>query len=415
MLTPVATIANIPFRRKFFSVGLSVRLLNNTLNTEVDITKFVKEPGISKLKKSVDTNDFNIGFFKETNITLVCDNSENRFMDSRGFFKNGVIDGSVIRVVAGYVDPEDETVETEVAFEGVIEGKGTVGNSKKEERRFMVLSFSSVIRKLQSKSGAAVSGQTFQNAFSNLLNVQEVLRYLTIDIANINPKVNLTIDEGSFFIGKSLQESIDALILASNSIMVIRDNAVHIIPRDENPTVDFEYFGKGSNTPANVMDISGQTDGDRRLITSVLVQNQPQPFNASTFVIDRYGFRQKELDLGFMTDPAKIETIALNIIDEFQIPKPELFIRSPYIGNQLDIMSLATIDNRGYNLDVDPSRYSRNFKYSSGATYVIKRGGLRYSDKIGWKVLSIEHDFNKFTTTVGLRQKGNEIGDNLIA
>ncbi len=414
-LTEVARISNLSARTKFFQVKLAVRLNDNTIAPNIDISKFVKEKTVSRLKKSIDTNDFNIGFFKETNINITVDNSENRFMEGEGFFTNGIIDGSIIRIIAGYIDPETGIAFTEMSFEGVIEGKGTVGNLKRETRKFTVLSFSSVIRKLESKSGAAVSGQTFQNAFFNMFNVAEVLRYLTVNIGNINPQVNLIIDDSTFFIGKTLQESIDALILASNSVMVLRDNEIHIVPRDESPAVEFEYFGKGSRVPGNIDDMTNQTDGTRRLITSVKVAGVTQPFNSSAFIIDRFGFKQKELDIGFITDPAKQAIIANNVLNEFQIPKQELFVSSSYIGDQLDILDLITIDNPGYIINPNPTRYNRGFKYNSGAQYGTRKGGLRYKPNIGWKVLSIDHNYSKYTTRVGVRQIGNKIGDNLIS
>lgn len=406
VLSPVAKHSNESYQIKFIRAELAARNLDNTLQPFRDISRFVKKAGISTLKKSIDTNDFDVGFYEQSNVNLVLDNSLGSFMRDKGFFLNQLIDRSKVRIKAGFENAVTGSNDFEVAFEGIISGETMNANLKREDISYKVISYSSLINQLKTRGGAAVNGQEFKTTFFNLLNVTEIKNYLTVDIANINPKLNETIDDGSWFEGKQLNEAINKLLIASNSVLIIKNNTIFIKSRDENPTVKFNYYGKGSAFPANIVDIKNYNEGDKRIITRVLFEGDTVPFEAEQFVIDKYGAKLKTVDLGFITDPDKKRIIALNIIEEFKFPKTEFEIVGPYLGNQADILDLIIADNPGYVFNQDPSRYDTDATYDTTFRYADQRTGIRIENNIGFKALAVKHSYTKYTTTLKVRRIG---------
>jgi hypothetical protein len=406
VLSPVAKHSNEPFQIRFLKVELAARNLDNTLQPFRDISRYVKRAGIGALKKSIDTNDFDVGFYEQSNVNLVLDNSLESFMRNKGFFLNQLIDRSKVRITAGFENRVTGSNDFEVAFEGIISAETMSANLKREEISYKVISYASLINKLKTRGGAAVNGQDFKTTFFNLLNVAEIKNYLTVDLSNINPKLNETVDDGEWFENKQLNEAINKLLIASNSVLIIKNNTIFIQSRDENPDVKFNYYGKGSAFPSNIVNIENYNEGDKRIITRVLFEGDTVPFDADQFIIDKYGAKLKTVDIGFITDTDKKRNIANNMLGEFKFPKTEFEITGPYTGNQVDILDLITADNPGYVFEIDPARYDTDATYDTTFKYVDQRTGIRIENNIGFKVLSVEHNYLKYTTTLKVRRIG---------
>jgi hypothetical protein len=414
-LSAVAKHSNDPFQIRYLKVELAARNLDNTLQPFRDISRYVRRAGIGALKKSIDTNDFDVGFYEQSNVNLVLDNSLGSFMRNQGFFLNQLIDRSKVRITAGFENRVTGSNDFEVAFEGIISAETMSANLKREDISYKVISYASLINKLKTRSGAAVNGQDFKTTFFNLLNVTEIKNYLTVDLANINPKLNESVDTGAWFENKQLNEAINKLLIASNSVLLIKNNTIHIQGRDENPTVKFNYYGKGSAFPANIINIKNYNEGDKRVITRLIFEGDSVGIESEQFVIDKYGAKLKTVDLGFITDPDKKIIIGTNIIDEFQFPKPEFEISGPYVGNQVDILDLIIVDNPGYVFNQDPSRYDTDNTYDTTFRYNSQRTGLRIENNIGFKVLAVDHNYTKYMTTLKVRRIGVTEYDGILS
>ena len=414
-ITQVAKHSKQSFQLKFRKVEIAPRKNDNFLDDFVDVTNFVRGGGIGKLRKSIDTNNFTIGLFDQNNLNLVLDNSDGFFNHNEGLFKNRIENRSKVRITAGYLDNEniprtDNSVDSEIMFDGIINSEATSRESQKETCKYKILSYISIIKSLKAKSGVVVSGMTFQTAFFNLLNVFEITQYLTVDLSNINPNLNLVIDDGSPFEDIQLDEAIDNLLLFSNSVLNIVNNTIIVKSREESDEVKFEFFGKGSNFPSNIVNIFGENPGQRRVITRISFPFIAIPsFEAEAAIQDRFGSKLKKIDFPIITDESKLQIIATNILDEFKIPKRELNLITPYIGNQLELLDTVTIDNPGYNFNEDASVYGAA-EYDD-ATYAEIKGGLKIRPDTGFKTLSIEHDLDRYLTTLKLREIGAGLFD----
>lgn len=398
------------FQIRYLKVYLGARLPSNDYLPDVDVSRYVVDKKIGKYSQSIDSDPFGIGFYVESNIKLSLDNDDQLFTEGKGYFSGAIIDRSKFKVVAGYRDTDNpENADFETTFEGIIDDRLTQFNDD-DSVDFTVLSYSGILSKLRTDPGAVTNGQSFQTAFFNLLNRPEVKNLLTLDIANINPKVDLEIQDYTYFVGKQMKQALDSLLLAASSVMLIVGNTIKIVPRNESKQVRFQFYGLGTNKACNIINLDNYVSGLSRVINRVEIDGDV--YEASNALIQKYGANLQSYDIPFITDDDYKRSVANTILDEFSYPKPELELTTDFIGNEIKLLDLVTIDNEGVTLDENPAVYGR--AVYGEATYVQRKGSLRISGLVGYKVLSIDHDFNRFTTTLGLRQIGLSGNDSLI-
>jgi|GEM_PF-4041257 len=396
--------ARLPYQIRYIRAYLASRNANNTYNAWQDVSRYVVDANLGQSTKSIDTNDFDIGFYEESNQQIAFDNSYGDFMEGQGFFQNAIVDRSKVKIVAGYQDIESLQPEYQVTFEGIIDDRGTSIDTTQENCVFTVLAYSSIFKRLLADPGAVTNGQTFQQALFNLMNRGDVSNLLTIDINNINPQVNLTIDNSDWFAGQQLDSAINGLLLAGNSVLKITDNTVYISGRTESSTVRFQFFGKGSAKPANIVSIQDYNNGLRRQFSQVQVNNIT--FDAADDIMNLYGADLKQIDVSFINDPDAISAIVKNILNEFQYPKAELMLTTDFLGSEIDILDMVTIDNEGFIEDAQPAFYGMAVYGQS--QYVTRQGGVKIRGIEGFKVLSVTHDYKAYTSTYKLRLVGNQ-------
>lgn len=396
------------YQIKYIRAYLAPRNYDNTYDAWINVTRYVDSSNIGQSSKSIDSDDFSIGFYEESNVRIAFDNLEAKFTDGRGFFEGKVVDQSKVKIVAGYISvnaPDDASAaEFETTFEGVIDERATALDTDRESAQFQILAYSSIIRRLQADPGAVTNGQTFQVALFNLLNRTEINQLLTVDLDNINPQVNETVDVATWFSGKQLTDAVNRLLYASNSVMRVTNNTIYISGRVESSTVRFQFFGKGSNKPANIYSLKNFNSGTKRVITRLTINGTT--IEASSDLISRYGSQAKTIDLGFLTDTTKVGIVGADIIDEFAYPKQEMELTTDFLGNEIDILDMVTIDNEGNLVDPNPPVYGRAV-YGIDS-YTRRQGGIRIRNIEGFKVLGITHDYRQYTTTYKLRSVGNQ-------
>lgn len=400
----LARLARRACQQRYLRVYLAPRLAAGGYDDWIDVSRFAVETNLGKYTRSIDSGDFDIGYYEEANVQIAFDNEEARFSADSGYFANRLIDRSRLRIVAGYVDPGDPTQRVyDVDFEGIIDDRASKLDSDNENAQFTALSYSSILGRLKADPGAVTNGQTFQQALHNLLARSPVTDLLSVDIANIRPKVDLVIDTAGWFTGKSLKTAVEALMLAANSVMRIKHGAVFIGPRQQSATVRYQFFGKGSRRPPNVLSLKNMHTGMSRVITQVTVNETT--FDADDDLVDLYGVAPKTADVGFITDTSSVAAIAADILAEFGWPKQELELTTSYLGYEVELLDLVTIDNEGFLAEGRPAVYGRAVYGES--SYVRRRGGARIRPLEGYKILSVAHDYRAMTTTLKLRSVGN--------
>lgn len=396
----------------------------NTYGDEIDVTDYVKATGVGSIRRSIDSSDYDIGVFNfsDLEITLVNYNGlfnegDNRslFMDTRDRCKVRAVFEEVetVRDVNGTV--LSETTVSTVTFRGLINEEGTRLNVTDETIRFKVLSRDSVLRTTQVSDGVVTNGMLFSAAISAILNVPKITSVLTYDVAEINPDLDLAIDDGTWFDGKSVKEALDALLMASNSaLLILDDGTIQVRARDHNSDESaLNLYGKNDlHYRENIIDLSNYNSGRQRSFTSFTVNTQTI---SSSVEVQAYGLRSKVVELPFITQIDKESTIANRLVTEWRTPKIELEVKvATHLTRSLQLLDSVSIS---YPLRVRPP--AGKFLPVFGVTkfgeadqpFPYQFGSLEITGRYRFKILEIEDNVESFTTTLKVRQTGRENGD----
>ncbi|MBK9496919.1 MAG: hypothetical protein IPO08_20905 [Xanthomonadales bacterium] len=398
---------------------------SNTYGDEIDVTDKIRSTGVGQIRKSIDSSDYDVGVFTFSDLELTAFNLNGYFNenDTRSIFGSGR-DRAKVRVefmeYATVRDPLTGTVlsETEtltVTFRGLINEEATRLDVTAETIRFKVLSRDSVLRTTKVSGGVIGNNDLFSTAMFEILNVPKITSVLTVLQSNINPDLDLEIDDGSYFDDKGVKESLDQLLFASNSCMLIDDAGVVTI-RPRTPAEDVDalnlYSKNDIHYRENIIDITAYNTGKQRMFTSFVVNDRE---TSNSVYVQAYGFRQKKVTLDFMTNVAKIDRIAARCVSEWKTPKIEVNVK------------VATQLAKGLRL-LDPVSVSAPFRLNPPAGKFLPiigvtkigdadqplphvYGSIEIPGRLKFKVIEIEDSVEKFTSILKLRQAGTSAGD----
>lgn len=378
---------------------------------DVDLTDWIMSLG--KITKEIDNGDYDFGIFTFGDITLKAINYDRRFNtpdDPRSMFKYRR-DRCKVDI---YFYDEDGNSSTH--FKGLINDDATRLDFQKNQTRIKVLSVDSIFRQVSVPAGSIVSTDNFSTAIKKILNVPEITTTLTYSASNVNVDLDLQIDDGEFFSNMVAKEALDLLLLASNSILYVdRNNTIYVKSRRESVN-QFDLYGSGDlYGRENILSVKEYNNGLQRAFSSIQV-NDDTVVTDSKWVYE-YGFRQKSVNLDFITNLDTEELIAQRLLDSFKIPKPEL---------ELEVISKSV--NEIELLDMCSVSYNYRYSASGGETSVPlwgennwgsfrwpkPTGAFRILPKTKWKVIGIEEDPAKFKTKLKLRQAGTERHDGVF-
>jgi len=400
---------------------------DNTYLAEIDVTDRITSAGVGSIRQSIDASDYNIGVFVFSDLEIDGYNFNGYFNenDTRSIFPS-IRDRCKVRVVfqknvltrdqEGTVLEDTETEN--ITYRGIINDEATRLDIVTGKIRFKVLSRDSVLRTTQVSGGVVNSGDLASEAMYQILNVPRITSVLGVSPLNIDPDYDFTIDVGSVFNNQSVKESLDKLLLASNSCMLIEDDGTVLIrSRDEDGASDpVALYGQYDEMKReNIIDITAYNTGKHRNYTSIVVNGieaKNEAFVAS------FGLRQKSFTFDFITDNATELTIADRLMNEFKVPKIEMNVKvATDLTNGLRLLDRVTVN---YPLRVEPAPGS--FLPVVDITKIddsdqplpLQFGSIEILPRVGFKIIEIEHSPEKFTSILKLRQYGTELDDGYI-
>lgn len=401
-----------------YQVLITPLIDKDVYGTEVDVTKdidlsdYIKEGGIGTIKQDVDNGDYDIGVFTYDSITMKALNIDGRFNDENDWRSIFKYSRDKAKVVINFLDPYGAT---QTSFNGLVNEEGTYQDFLKDEVKFKVLSRDSVIRKTKVSGGTIPNGTSFSTAIKSIINVPDITSVLTYDSSKVMVGLDLTIDDGSWFDDKTSKEALDALMVASGSVMVIENSTMVVRTREENSGSVFQFYGHGDLFGReNILNIKNLNTGVQRMFNSIMVNDREV---SDATLIEVFGARQKKIDLGFITDSTKLQLIGTNILNEFKVPKLELEIETTTeVAKDLNLFDLVSIDYpyrvKPSNGDVLPtygvSRYGQ-------AVYPIIQGNMKIRPALAFKVIGFQEKPKDYKTIVKLRQRGTTISDGLFS
>lgn len=404
-------------RPKSYQVLITPLVSKNVYGTTIDVTKdvdindFVKENGISTIKREVDNGDFDIGVFVFDSINLTCLNLDGKFSginDSRSMFKYS---RDKAKITINFFNGESNTPDS--SFRGIFDDRATKLNFGKNEIKFILLSNDSIINRTKVTAGVVVNGSLVSTAIKTLLQLPEIIAVLNYSDANINVLNDYVIDDGSKFDNKTVKKALDLLLSVSNSVLVIEKDTDNIIVRgrDFNSGLTKRLFGHGDNFGReNIIDIKQYNDGLQRAFNTVVVGSISK---SNLGFIDQYGDNTKSYTFDFITNPTTQTQIALDILNYWKAPKIELEaeVKTSEVRG-LTFFDLVSID---FPYRKKPANNQKLPIYGTAvygtAVYPKIFGNLKIRPSVAFKVIGIKENTKKFLTKIKLRQVGTEVDD----
>ncbi len=390
----------------------------------IDVSDRVEISGIKNIRKSIDSGDYDIGVYTFDDISIKGFNDDGFFNDSEDSRSMFITTRDRTKVIVEFLqltlDSNGSEVEVStISFRGLINEEATRANIITDNIVFRVLSRDSVIRNTKVSSGAITNGTSIKNAMFQILSNSRITSVLGVSLSNINPDLDITIDDGSDFNDKPTNDAINEMALVSNSVMIIdsSDNVI-IKSRDEDETKNvLNLFGKGDiHGRENIITITKYNTGQHRMFTSVIFNGREKSDGP---ISSEFGLRQKSITLPFITLNATEDLIAARLLKEFKAPKIELNLKIPTrIANGVDLLDRVSVN---YPLRLKPPLGS-TFMPVIGVTKIGSTtellpdtfGSIEIPDNLAFKVIEITENPTTFETLFKLRQIGTELNDGVF-
>ncbi len=382
------------------------------ITQDVELTDYINAKGISTMKIEADDGDYTVGVFVIGDLTLKAINQDGKFSDDTNWRTLFPYARDLTKVDVIYVD---KTGAENTRFKGLITEEATKEDLLKNKVTLKVLNQQGILRKTTIFPGGVRTGMTFQEAFTAILNRPPITDILNFDISDINPQLNLTLDEELFFDGISAYEGIISLLQASNSVMVIDgSNNMIIRTREHNGNTPYEFFGGDDRFGrTNIIKLTKYNTGLQRAYNTIKVGDFT---HIDDEYITRYDGRQKEISFDYITDRRKSLMIAKAIVEEFKVPKyeMELEVRTEDVKD-VEMFDLCTVDI-SRRIAARPGAEVPLYGHAQYGTakYPYEIGNMAIPDTMGFKVTAIREKPSSFTTQLRLRQIGTTEGDGFI-
>lgn len=397
----------------YYRVYFTPRISNSSYGSEIDVSDRIELTGVGSISRSIDSTDYDIGVYVFGDLKLKGVNSNGYFNedDSRSIFPY-LRDLTKVRV-----EFKDDASSTTIVFRGLINDEATRLEVEKDEIEFRVLSNDSVIRDNKVPAGRVTSGSLISTAIFSILSQPRISNILSVSSLNINPDLDITIDDGSQFDNMPVSEAIDQLLLVSNSTYYINSSDEIIVKsRDENSSKSpITLYGKNDiNGRENIISIRKYNTGKHRVFTSVIINDQ-EVLNSG--LSQEYGVKQKSMTIDWLTSPEKEIQAATRLLEEFSFPKIELEVKiKTSLAKNLEIFDRVSIN---YPLRAEPvfqflPTYGVTQYGDATEPYPKLYGSIKIDQNVGFKIMSIKHDPRNFTSTLKLRQIGNLPGDGYL-
>jgi hypothetical protein len=372
---------------------------------DVDISDYIKKGGIGDIQRELDQGNYDIGVFNYNSISLNINNRSGKFNESRLDWRSifpSIRDRAIVEMY--FIDPDSN--ET-VSYEGLLTDKATRQDLTQDAIKFTFLGLESIFEQSVVNAGIIIDGMTFSEAFRAVLDVESVTTILTYDDANINPEIDLVIDDGDPFDNLTTKEAVDRLLFASNSVLLIDSNRNIIVKsRAANNNTPRELYLNDIQRRDNILSITDYNNGLQRMFNVVTIDGESFKNKIS---IGIHAERQKKITLGFVTTSAKREQIAEAILTEFALPRDEMMVRvEKKIATDWDILDKVTV-SMNQIIRPEPGKVAPIYDidyYDTDSYYPNEIGGFRINGNRVFKITGVFENPATFNTSFRLRDTG---------
>lgn len=372
-------------------------------------------------KQGIDNTDFDVGVIKNSGFNITLRNDHGYYSDVselRSIFrytrKNSLIritwDIRDYDLICGFFQCGREPLggEQEI-FNGIINEVTSAANIGQQQASFAILGFESLLDEIETPYASISNGNTFSAVIYACLNQAPFNERVTVSLSNINPFLDLAIDDKSSLENKTVGQVLKDLLLGACSVLYIKNGIVYVDSREETPLNQFTFYGQATQAIENVINIPKYRDGMNRVFN--LWTWEDTAFDArDTTSLDRYNVRPKSMKLELINDgsSSKIGQILDANRDEFSFPKIELELETPiwYDTLALNILDQVAIDYPTIFIPYDGGvlpRYGLTY-YDGTARYPFEQWSLTIDSDTPFKIMGKRIEIKKQTIVFNLRE-----------
>ena len=375
---------------------------NATYGAAVEITDYVISSNFSKIKKSIDAGNYDIGVYTYADLSMTVVNYEGLFnndTDSESMF---YFTRDRAKVQIKYID---EATGTNVVYDGLINDEATLQDLEKDTVKFRILSLDSIFRKVKVLGGLINDNDTVSAALKSLLNRPAITAVIPYNAAKVTVGYDAIINDATPFSQKDSRNVLELLLNASGSVFYI-DSVGEMTVKDRSVLTKtaVSLFGPGDEFQRdNIIKVKNYNDGLQRTFNTITVNETTS--TDETFV-DRYGVNIKSHSFDFITATTTYTGIADYYLGQFKQPKVEMVVYvKTDLAKTINILDPIIVDYKKLHKMYDNNRIPFAGTAIAGtdvAPYII--GGLEITPNITWKVIGVEHNTKAFITALRLRQ-----------
>ncbi len=312
----------------------------NYVDSWTEVSDDVDFNAIGSIAQDLDNTDYDIGVYRNSNFKLTLNNINGRYSDvgnetsifrfkrSDSLFKltwsQGPLPETGVAVSGAAVTTEEIDV-----FVGMINDDTASMSLKTQKIGLTVLGRESVFLRTIVPFGSINNGDLLSEVIFQCLNQASVTKVLTVDALNISLGIDQAIDSIASLQNKTVQEGLNKLLLASNSVLYIQNDTIYVQPREESPDFKFNFYGQGSPRGLeNIAAIDNIKNGVAKTFNFFTWENTTLSVDDPDSVLI-YGARKKQLSFEFITDSTKQGNIMQSLLDEFGLPKQEFDLQTP--------------------------------------------------------------------------------------
>lgn len=388
----------------------------------IEVTDDVLTNSLTTIKKSIDSTEYDTGVYKYNSFSFEIKNDDGHYSDidkESSIFRFKRSD-SIVKVtwtkeseyssICGFaICGESLALNEEVTiFEGLLSDEASQTDVINNTLKFKANSLDSIFSRTETPYSSLSIGFSVKGLITTVLNVSPISDILTLNASNYTVENDIFLDSIADFENTTVKEALDDLLLIGNCVLYIEGRTVIVTPRTESSVDKYTFYGQGSDTSSeNIQDLSKIKNGLNKTFNFVTWQDTTLVQKDTTSITNN-GLRKKEIDISYVTDTTKRNTILASITNEFKNPKQEFEITT-FMDH--DTLALSILDK----VQVDyPQLYFPANSFSSIPRYDLARYDVDfYPDEIltavidsasRFKIMQIKLDLKKFLITFKLRE-----------
>ena len=173
----------------------------------VDVSDDVELSGVSVAKQSLDSNEYDVGVFRNSGVTLALTNIAGKYSDvgEPGSLFKFRRSNSLVRITwqimhhdvkCGFFTCGNVALSDEVTiFEGLLDDRALKQGAEEQNLKFKVLGKEAILDETLVDFSVLSNGDTFEQIIFKLLDQDQISEVLTVDALNINCQTDIAVDD----------------------------------------------------------------------------------------------------------------------------------------------------------------------------------------------------------------------------